>query len=70
MKLHYELRKTNNSLLSDTIKLYTDIVPDILCTELIDFFENKPERKPKYVKRDRRRELLQLVVVDTKIQER
>ena len=40
MKLHYELVKSNNSLLSDTIKLYKDIIPGILCTELIEFFEN------------------------------
>ena len=39
MKLHYELRKTNNSLLSETIKLYKDIIPTIFCYELIDWFE-------------------------------
>lgn len=39
MKLHYELIKSNNSHLSDVIKLYADVVPDVLCTELIDWFE-------------------------------
>jgi len=39
VKLHYELTRSNNSLLSDTVKLYRDIVPDVLCTELIDWFE-------------------------------
>jgi hypothetical protein len=39
MKLHYELTKSNDTHLSNTIKLYPDIVPDILCTELIDWFK-------------------------------
>ena len=40
MKLHYELTRTNNSYLSQTIKLYKNIIPSILCRELIEFFEN------------------------------
>ena len=39
MKLHYELSKSNDTYLSQTIKLYRNIVPHILCTELIDWFE-------------------------------
>ena len=39
MKLHYELIKTNNSYLSETIKLYKDIIPTVFCYELIDWFE-------------------------------
>ena len=39
MKLHYELQQSYNSNLSDTILQYRNIVPKILCKELIDWFE-------------------------------
>ena len=39
MKLHYELTRSNNSYISSCIGLYRDIIPEILCKELIDWFE-------------------------------
>ncbi len=39
MKLHYELQQSYNSNLSDAILQYRNIVPKILCKELIDWFE-------------------------------
>jgi len=39
MKLHYHLERDNNHTLSTAIKEYSDIVPKILCEELIEFFE-------------------------------
>ena len=39
MKLHYELARSNSATLSDCIREYVDIVPKVLCEELIDFFE-------------------------------
>ena len=39
MKLHYELKRSNNQYLSDCIISYPDIVPKVLCKELIEFFE-------------------------------
>ena len=40
MKLHYELKRDNDTYLSEAIKQYNDIVPKVLCEELIEFFEN------------------------------
>lgn len=40
MKLHYELKRYNDTHLSDCIISYPDIVPKVLCEELIEFFEN------------------------------
>ena len=39
MKLHYQLRRDNDTYLSEVIKQYNDIVPEVLCKELIEFFE-------------------------------
>ena len=39
MKLHYELKQDNDTYLSEAIKQYNDIVPKVLCRELIEFFE-------------------------------
>ena len=39
MKLHYELIRSNNSYISSCIGLYKDIVSEVLCKELIDWFE-------------------------------
>jgi len=39
VKLHYELMQNNNTYLSDCIILYPNIVPKVLCKELIEFFE-------------------------------
>ena len=39
MKLHYQLRRDNDTYLSEVIKQYNDIVPKVLCEELIEFFE-------------------------------
>ena len=39
MKLHYELKRDNDRHLSDCIISYPDIVPEALCTKLIEFFE-------------------------------
>ncbi len=39
MKLHYELKRSNDTHLSDCIISYPDIVPEVLCKELIEFFE-------------------------------
>ena len=39
MKLHYELKRDNDERLSTCIRSYPDIVPEILCKELIEFFE-------------------------------
>ena len=39
MKLHYELKRSNDGHLSDCIISYPDIVPEVLCKELIEFFE-------------------------------
>lgn len=40
MKLHYELQRSNNAFLSDCIREYEDIIPEVLCDELIEFFES------------------------------
>ncbi|SVC56094.1 uncharacterized protein METZ01_LOCUS308948, partial [marine metagenome] len=37
--LHYQLRRDNDTYLSDVIRQYDDIVPIVLCRELIEFFE-------------------------------
>ena len=39
MKLHYRLKRSNDTYLSEVIKEYKDIVPEVLCKELIEFFE-------------------------------
>ena len=39
MKLHYELKRDNDTYLSDVIKQYNNIVPKVLCRELIEYFE-------------------------------
>ena len=39
MRLHYQLRSSNDTYLSEIIKQYNDVVPKILCEELIEFFE-------------------------------
>ena len=39
MKLHYQLRRDNDTYLSEVIKQYNDIVPKVLCEELIEIFE-------------------------------
>ena len=39
MKLHYELQANASSYISDAIKQYKNIVPKVLCKELIDWFE-------------------------------
>ena len=39
MKLHYELKRSNDAYLSDCIISYPNIVPRLLCNELIEFFE-------------------------------
>ena len=39
MKLHYELQASASSYISDAIKQYKNIVPKLLCKELIDWFE-------------------------------
>ena len=39
MNLHYYLQRNNNHTLSTVIKQYNDIVPKLLCEELIEFFE-------------------------------
>ena len=40
MKLHHELKKSNNAYLSDCIREYDSIIPKVLCDELIEFFES------------------------------
>ena len=39
MKLHYELKARHDRQLSDAIIQYPDVIPEILCKELIEFFE-------------------------------
>ena len=39
MRLHYQLKRDNDTYLSDIIKQYRDIIPKVLCKELIEFFE-------------------------------
>ena len=39
MKIHYHLQLYNDLSLSTVIKQYNDIVPKLLCEELIEFFE-------------------------------
>ena len=39
MKLHYELKRSHDRYLSDCIISYPNIVPEVLCKELIEFFE-------------------------------
>lgn len=39
MKLHYELQAHASSTISEAIKQYRNIVPKVLCKELIDWFE-------------------------------
>ena len=40
MDLHHELAKSNDTFLSDCIREYEDIIPEVLCDELIGFFES------------------------------
>ena len=39
MKLHYELAQSNSASLSECIRCYNNIIPEVLCEELIEFFE-------------------------------
>ena len=39
MKLHYQLKARHDRHLSDAIIQYPDVIPEILCKELIEFFE-------------------------------
>ena len=39
MRLHYQLKRDNDTYLSEVIGQYDNIVPKILCRELIEFFE-------------------------------
>ena len=39
MKLHYQLKRDNDTYLSEVIRQYDNIVPKVLCKELIEFFE-------------------------------
>ena len=39
MRLHYQLRRDNDTYLSEVIRQYDNIVSKILCRELIEFFE-------------------------------
>ena len=40
MKLHYELQAHASSTISEAIKQYRNIVPKVLCKELIDVNNN------------------------------
>tara|TARA_B100000470_G_scaffold37660_1_gene26775 strand:+ start:111 stop:722 length:612 start_codon:yes stop_codon:yes gene_type:complete len=40
MKLHYELQKYASPHIAAAIKQYENIVPEVLCKELIEWFEN------------------------------
>ena len=48
MKLHYELQANASSYISDAIKQYKNIVPKLLCKELIDWFEESKTVKIDY----------------------
>ena len=43
MKLHYELKRSNDTHLSDCIGVYKNVVPKEMCVDLIKFYEENRE---------------------------